>query len=64
MAYTPAISITLPVVIVVGDLPCQVGTITIAPGDVEGSLRRDLPGLLREAADTYEQFNAEEVTDT
>ncbi|MEU0102218.1 hypothetical protein [Streptomyces sp. NPDC006267] len=61
MAYTPAASITLPVTITVGELPCQAGTITIEPGDTEGSLRREIAAFLREAADIYEQ-TAEEVT--
>ncbi|WP_329219232.1 hypothetical protein [Streptomyces microflavus] len=64
MAHTPAVSITLPVTITVGGLPCEVGTLTIDPGDVEGALRRDLPALLREAADACEQSTAEEVTGT
>ncbi|WP_405195169.1 hypothetical protein [Streptomyces anulatus] len=61
MAHTPAVSITLPVTITVGGLPCEAGTITVEAGDVAGSIRRDLPALLREAADYYEQ-TAEEVT--
>ncbi|MFI8200040.1 hypothetical protein ACIF6K_26550 [Streptomyces sp. NPDC085942] len=60
MAHTPAVSITLPVTITVGGLPCEVGTITAEEGDMAGALRRDLPALLREAADYYEQ-TAEEV---
>ncbi|MGW9385396.1 hypothetical protein [Streptomyces globisporus] len=63
MAYTPAVSITLPVTITVGGLPCEAGTITVEAGDVAGALRRDLPALLREAADCYETA-AEGVIDT
>ncbi|AGK80409.1 hypothetical protein SFUL_5521 [Streptomyces microflavus DSM 40593] len=61
MAHTPAVSITLPVTISVGGLPCEVGAITFDAGDVAGALRRDLPALLRKSADYYEQ-TAEEVT--
>ncbi|MGK3093769.1 hypothetical protein ACG93S_28825 [Streptomyces sp. WAC01490] len=63
MAHTLAVSITLPVTITVGGLPCEVGAITVEAGDVAGALRRELPALLREAADYYEKA-AEEVTDT
>ncbi|WP_430479316.1 hypothetical protein ACQZM9_21800 [Streptomyces sp. P11-1] len=59
MAHTPAASITLPVTITVGDLPCQAGTITIDPGDVAGSIRSKFAAFLREAADIVEG-----VTDT
>ncbi|MES9554789.1 MULTISPECIES: hypothetical protein [unclassified Streptomyces] len=59
MAHTPAASITLPVTITVGNLPCEAGTITIDPGDVAGSIRREIAAFLREAADIVEG-----VTDT
>ncbi|WP_405508807.1 hypothetical protein OG323_22610 [Streptomyces cyaneofuscatus] len=63
MAYTPAVNTILPVTISVGGLPCEVGVITVEAGDAARALRRDLPALLREAADYYETA-AEEVTDT
>ncbi|MFI0593690.1 hypothetical protein [Streptomyces griseus] len=59
MAHTPAVSITLPVTITVGDLPCEAGTITIDPGDAAGSIRSEFAAFLREAADIVEG-----VTDT
>lgn len=59
----PLPSVTLPITITVGDLPCQAGTITIEPGDVAGTVRREVAAFLREAADIYEQCPAEEVTD-
>lgn len=58
MAHTPAASITLPVTITVGNLPCEAGTITIDPG-AAGSIRREIAAFLREAADIVEG-----VTDT
>ncbi|MEU4178190.1 hypothetical protein [Streptomyces sp. NPDC026589] len=61
MAYTPAVSITLPVMITVGDLSCEAGTITIEPDDTAGSIRREIAAFLREAADVVER-SAEEVT--
>ncbi|WP_326678521.1 hypothetical protein [Streptomyces sp. NBC_01237] len=59
MAYTPAVSISLPITITVGDLPCEAGTITIDPGDVAGSIRSEFAAFLREAANIVEG-----VTDT
>ncbi|MGC5343655.1 hypothetical protein [Streptomyces sp. DT171] len=61
MAYTPAVSITLPVTITVGELPCEAGTITFGAGDAPGSIGRVLAAFLRTAADYYETA-AEEVT--
>ncbi|MDT0432795.1 hypothetical protein [Streptomyces salyersiae] len=64
MAYTPiAPTVTLPITVTVAGLPCQVGTLTIEPDDVPGSIRREVATFLREAADIYEQCPDEEVTD-
>ncbi|MER8086605.1 hypothetical protein ABTZ57_16080 [Streptomyces sp. NPDC094048] len=59
----PLPAVTLPITITIGDLSCQAGTITIEPGDVVGTIRREVAAFLREAADIYMQCSAEEVTD-
>ncbi|MGW1405032.1 hypothetical protein [Streptomyces sp. NPDC002403] len=55
-------SITLPVTITVGGMPCQAGTITTDPTDTHGSISRCLADFLRDVADVIEQTTSEEVT--
>ncbi|MFS0695120.1 hypothetical protein [Streptomyces nitrosporeus] len=63
MAHTPPMPVVpLPITVTVGGLSCHVGTVTVEPDDVPGSIRQEIAACLRAVADYYEQC-PEEVTD-